>query len=112
MANGNRFREQRRWAMHTLRDFGLGRSTIGNVICDELVDLRRAITDACKQNGPLDLTLSLSRAVANVTCVLVFGERLGVDPEFKRMTRYVEDVVGMQHKRWIAFLLARVVLLF
>lgn len=50
-AGGPRFREQRRWALHTLRDFGLGKNIMEKAILDELLDLRKLIEAQIKTDS-------------------------------------------------------------
>lgn len=73
MSNGELWKEQRRFALATLRDFGLGRPILQGKIHDEL----SFFLDEFKiQNGqPFDPTLIINNAVSNVTCNLAFGRR-------------------------------------
>uniref|UniRef100_A0AAY4DQP6 Cytochrome P450 n=1 Tax=Denticeps clupeoides TaxID=299321 RepID=A0AAY4DQP6_9TELE len=72
ISNGERWRQMRRFTLTTLRDFGMGRKKMESWIQEEskhLVDLLR------ENKSPFDPSFFLSRAVSNVICALVFGQR-------------------------------------
>uniref|UniRef100_A0AAY4DNC9 Cytochrome P450 n=1 Tax=Denticeps clupeoides TaxID=299321 RepID=A0AAY4DNC9_9TELE len=72
ISNGERWRQMRRFTLTTLRDFGMGRKKMESWIQEEskhLVDLFR------ENKSPFDPSFFLSRAVSNVICALVFGQR-------------------------------------
>uniref|UniRef100_A0AAY4DMF2 Cytochrome P450 n=1 Tax=Denticeps clupeoides TaxID=299321 RepID=A0AAY4DMF2_9TELE len=73
ISNGERWRQMRRFTLTTLRDFGMGRKKMESWIQEEskhLVDLFRE-----NKSAPFDPSFFLSRAVSNVICALVFGQR-------------------------------------
>ena len=122
MANGERFREQRRWALHTLRDFGFGRSTIEDTIREELVDLCRVLdsplspaTSAAKEGSleetnaatAIDPALPLTRSVCNVICAVLFGARLGSDPKIERMRENLNFILYFESNRAFLFFMAK-----
>ncbi len=107
MANGARFREQRRWALHTLRDFGLGKNIAEEAILTELVDQRMKIErESAGRKKAIDPTAALISSVANVICALVFGERLGGDPEFERMREILDFFVMFSSTKVAKMLIA------
>ena len=119
MANGERFREQRRWALHTMRDFGFGRSTIEDTIRDELIDLCRVLDapaisaakdgslGAMKAATAIDPALPLTRSVCNVICTVLFGARLGSDPKIDRMRENLNFILYFEANRAFVFYMAK-----
>ncbi|CAH1802422.1 unnamed protein product [Owenia fusiformis] len=89
--NGQRWREQRRFALHTLRDFGLGKNRMEAVIQSEL---DYSINEISRhESGPFDTTDLVSNATANVISYLVFGHRFEyTDETFLEMTQMVSQL--------------------
>ena len=117
MANGERFREQRRWAHHTLREFGFGQSSIEDIIREEIVHLCRVLgaqaADKDDSLGTLHATTSidpampLTRSVSNVICSLVFGARLGDDPEIELLREHLDFILRFEVNRPVVIFLAQ-----
>ena len=111
MSGGERFRDQRRWALHTLRDFGFGRSTIEDTIREELIDFCRVLgsqtTSAVKDKSlgtmhaatSIDPAMALTRSVCNVICNVLFGARLGDDPEIGLLLERLDFILRFQVNR-------------
>ncbi|KAF7692689.1 hypothetical protein HF521_010299 [Silurus meridionalis] len=91
-SNGERWRQLRRFALTTLRDFGMGRKRMEGWIQEE----SRHLLDAMKEtkSAPFDCTFFLSRAVSNIICALVFGQRFGYeDHNFLRLLQVINGVL-------------------
>ncbi|KAL7863976.1 hypothetical protein AOLI_G00153960 [Acnodon oligacanthus] len=78
MANyGHSWRQQRRFALHTLRDFGLGKKTVEERVAEEAHYL---IKEMLQQEGkpfyPIHLFMN---AVSNIICSIIFGDRFDYD---------------------------------
>nr|XP_055045314.1 cytochrome P450 2B4-like isoform X1 [Misgurnus anguillicaudatus] len=70
---GHSWRQQRRFALHTLRNFGLGKKTMEERVLEEGQCL---IAEMCKAKGAaFDPQHMIQNAVSNMICSIVFGDR-------------------------------------
>ncbi|XP_065696978.1 cytochrome P450 2G1-like [Patagioenas fasciata] len=89
-ANGERWRQLRRFSLSVLRDFGMGRKSIESRIQEEAQALLKELQDT--QEKPFDPTYLLSCAVSNIICSIVFGNRFDYrDSEFLELLRLMNE---------------------
>ncbi|KAM9305506.1 cytochrome P450 2K1-like [Gastrophryne carolinensis] len=91
---GESWKAMRRFALSTLRDFGMGKKTIEARIQDELIVL---IEHFKSQKGkPCDTNIIMNSAVSNVICSIIFGKRFEYDDlEFKNLMVSVNGIARL-----------------
>ncbi|CAI9604787.1 unnamed protein product, partial [Staurois parvus] len=89
-SNGEQWKASRRFALSTLRDFGMGKKTIEARIQDELIPLIEHFKS--HKEKPFDTNVIMNCAVSNVICSIIFGERFEYnDPTFKKLIRIMDE---------------------
>ncbi|KAL1260228.1 hypothetical protein QQF64_008055 [Cirrhinus molitorella] len=105
ISNGDRWRQLRRFTLTTLRDFGMGRKRMEQWIQEESRHLLKSFEET--KSTPFDPAFFLSRAVSNVICSLVFGQRFDYEDKnflhllqiISRLVRFISSPQG-QVSRW------------
>ncbi|XP_057568626.1 cytochrome P450 2J2-like [Hippopotamus amphibius kiboko] len=99
MSNGQTWKEQRRFTLTTLRNFGLGRKSLEECIQNEAHFLIQAIGE---ENGqPFDPHFKINNAVSNVICSITFGERFEYqDSQFQELLRLLDEVTFLETSVW------------
>ncbi|XP_056397466.1 cytochrome P450 2F2-like [Hyla sarda] len=98
-SNGEQWKELRRFAMLTLGNFGVGKSSFEERIREEA----QYLTDVLKKsNGsPIDPNYHMERCVSNVTCSVMFGSRFEYkDEHFQKLVKCVRDNFRIMSSCW------------
>ncbi|KAM7013065.1 cytochrome P450 2J6-like [Tautogolabrus adspersus] len=98
-SNGKTWKRQRRFALSTLRTFGLGKNTMEQSICEEIRHLQEEIE---QEKGELfDPANHFNKAVSNIICQLVMGKRFDYsDHFFQNMLKYLSELLYLQGTIW------------
>lgn len=87
---GQHWKEQRRFALHTLRNFGMGKKSIEERVREEAGYLCSAFQD--EEGHPFDPYVILNNAVSNVICSVIFGDRFDYsDLLFQKMIHLLRE---------------------
>ncbi|XP_069822019.1 cytochrome P450 2J6-like [Dendropsophus ebraccatus] len=96
---GQAWKEHRRFTLSTLRNFGLGKKSMEERICDESVHL---IEELKKNKDTLfDPHLVIDNAVSNIICMIVFGRRYDYnDSTFRIILNIIHENMKMASGFW------------
>ncbi|XP_055343575.1 cytochrome P450 2C15-like isoform X2 [Paramacrobiotus metropolitanus] len=73
LSNGHVWRTQRRFALSTLRDLGMGKTFLQDTILDQVTEVLKIFSDT---NGkPFNPKILFGQSLANVICSVTFGQR-------------------------------------
>ncbi|XP_075717020.1 cytochrome P450 2K6-like isoform X4 [Rhinoderma darwinii] len=93
-SHGENWKTMRRFTISTLRDFGMGKSTIEEKIIDECVHLTNVL--AAFKGKPFDNIKILNAAVANIIVSILLGHRMNYDdPQFRRLLSLINETVRL-----------------
>uniref|UniRef100_A0A3Q1HK00 Uncharacterized protein n=1 Tax=Anabas testudineus TaxID=64144 RepID=A0A3Q1HK00_ANATE len=100
--NGNIWKQQRRFALSTLKYFGLGKKSLESVIRDEFTHCAKVFSDY--KGKPFNPHLTLNNAVSNVICLLVFGHRFEYsDERFVKLMKMFDEALQIEGSIWAQF---------
>ncbi|XP_062871968.1 cytochrome P450 2B4-like isoform X2 [Trichomycterus rosablanca] len=96
------WKQQRRFALHTLRNFGLGKKSVEERVSEEAQCL---IKEILKQEGkafdPIHLTMN---AVSNIICSIVFGDRFEYDNQrFAKLLKILNEHIVL-FSSWVTLI--------
>ncbi|XP_066264889.1 cytochrome P450 2D4-like [Branchiostoma lanceolatum] len=86
------WKRQRKFAVMTLRDFGVGKRSLEGKVIEEANAL---VQEVLSQNGqPFDLKILMQTTVCNILCSVVFGDRFEYgDPDMLRLLRLLNVTI-------------------
>ncbi|XP_067859169.1 uncharacterized protein [Heptranchias perlo] len=88
--HGESWKQMRRFALMSLRNFGMGKKTIEDKITEEAKFLVQVIES--HQGQPFDTTVTVTSAMANIICSIVFGERFDYEDKiFLTITKLIRE---------------------
>lgn len=95
MSSGQTWKEQRRFTLATLRNFGLGRKSLEERVQEEAHHLIQAVEE---ENGqPFNPRFKMNNAVSNIICSITFGKRFEYeDEQFQELLRWLDDVTCLE----------------
>ncbi|KFQ99209.1 Cytochrome P450 2K1, partial [Nipponia nippon] len=89
-SDGENWKVMRRFTLTTLRDFGMGKKAIEDRVVEEYKCLADIIE--AQKGKPLEMTLMMNAAIANVIVSILLGKRYDYeDPTFKRLLSLVNE---------------------
>ncbi|NWT15240.1 CP2DK protein, partial [Vireo altiloquus] len=86
---GHVWKEQRRFALSTLRNFGMGKKSLEERVVEEAGFLCSAIKS--EEGKSFDIRVLLNNAVCNMICTIVFGDRFDYgDETFNKLSQLLQ----------------------
>ncbi|XP_039590603.1 cytochrome P450 2J6-like [Polypterus senegalus] len=99
LSSGYPWKQQRRFMLTTLRNFGVGKKSLESTIIEELGYFHQAIQE--EQSRPFEPHYLINNAVANIICSIVFGRRFEYsDQRFQELLHLIFEAVFLEGTIW------------
>ncbi|KAL3047706.1 hypothetical protein OYC64_021813 [Pagothenia borchgrevinki] len=98
-ANGYSWKQQRQFALSTLKYFGVGKKSLESSILEEFRYMSKEI--ASHKGKPFNLHFLMNNAVSNIICSLIFGHRFDYkDEKFLQLITLLDKGVHIEGSIW------------
>ncbi|XP_071093054.1 cytochrome P450 2J4-like [Haliotis cracherodii] len=92
MSSGQAWKDLRRFSLQTMRDFGMGKSSVEDKVKDEVNAILTILSESDGKRFHFHDFMDV--ATGNIICSLIFGERYDYhDEKFHELMRLLNDVV-------------------
>uniref|UniRef100_A0A8C5QB25 Cytochrome P450 n=1 Tax=Leptobrachium leishanense TaxID=445787 RepID=A0A8C5QB25_9ANUR len=87
---GRAWKEQRRFSLSTMRDFGMGKKSLEERVTEEAFHLCSALK--AEQGRAFNPHYIMNTAVSNIICSIIFGDRFEYDDDkYQQLLHHFED---------------------
>ncbi|XP_028637494.1 cytochrome P450 2J3-like isoform X2 [Grammomys surdaster] len=101
-SSGQTWKEQRRFALTILKNFGLGKKSLEQRIQEEAQHLVKVIEE--EKGQPFDPHFRINNAVSNIICSITFGERFEYeDSQFQELMKLIDATLCSAASLYNAF---------
>ena len=92
LCHGRYWRDQRRFTLRHLRDFGFGKTSMEDILTEEVHKLVQAFRK--QQNQPLNLNRTMNVSILNALWSIVVGDRFELDdPKLSGVIQMIDNML-------------------
>ncbi|XP_044056042.1 uncharacterized protein LOC122877915 [Siniperca chuatsi] len=98
-ASGHMWKQQRQFALFTLKYFGFGKKSLESSILDEFILMSKEIAN--HKGKPFNPHLIMNNGVSNIICSLIFGHRFEYgDETFLKLIKLLDKATRIEGSIW------------